>query len=131
MGGSGGQQGDLQEAQAQVERLTAQLASQQRQTEQVCRACLYCSCLNVPASAGVLASQYVYGPTQRHCRLVQSCIYMLPFLHVCYLSCIYATFFTLFLAALSVATCPSMVCCILKSQRLLFYLHALSQLSAM
>ena len=103
MGGSEGQQGDLQEAQAQVERLTAQLASQQRQTEQVCRACLYCSCLNVPASAGVLATQHVHDPTHN-----LACI--------CYLSCMYATFFTLFLAALSVATCPSMVCCILKSQ---------------
>ena len=35
MGGHQAQQGGLQEAQAEVERLTAKLAAQQRQTQQV------------------------------------------------------------------------------------------------
>lgn len=39
LGGHEAQQGCLQEAQAEVERLTAQLASQQRQTQQVMTLC--------------------------------------------------------------------------------------------
>jgi len=40
MGTNGSQQGGLQEAQAQVERLTTELARQQRQAQQVCRGLL-------------------------------------------------------------------------------------------